>query len=254
MKKKSAGKKPSLQQIILNALADLKAQDVVVLDVSGMSDVMDTMVIASGSSNRQVRALAEHAVEEAKKEGYRTIGQEGFDTGEWVLADFGDIVLHVMQPETRTFYDLERLWQAEQTTVTPSTAKPATKTRARKATAGESAIVEPEIETQGAKARARKAPPKPAKAPAAKAAGKGSTAKAGVYAKTGTRKPAAKKTAATAKPASAKPAATKSASAKPAAKKATSTKAAGKTGTRAAVGISSASKPKATAGRKPRSS
>lgn len=248
MKKKSASKKPSLQQVILDALADLKAQNIVVLDVTTLTDVTDTLVIASGSSNRQVRALAEHAAEQAKKQGMLTIGVEGLDAGEWVLADFGDVVLHVMQPEIREFYDLERLWQAPETAAAAATTKAgekpaaARKTVARKP-AADKATEEPAIETQGAKARARKAPPKPStRKPAAKTAAKTGTEKAGVYAKTGTRKPAAKKTA-TASATAGKPASKKAvpAAKKPAAKK-----------SRAAIGISTAAKAGKPAARKPR--
>lgn len=110
----------SLQEIVLNALEDVKAQDVVTLDVTELSDVMDTMVVASGTSNRQVKSLADNVVVEAKKNGHQPIGVEGMDTGEWVLVDFGDVVVHVMLPATRAFYDLEKLWSMR-----PDDAKPA---------------------------------------------------------------------------------------------------------------------------------
>ncbi|MBU3069779.1 ribosome silencing factor [Aestuariicella sp. G3-2] len=102
-----------LNEIILNALEDLKGKDIVSLDVSELTDVMDTLVIASGTSNRHVKSLASNVVQEAKDRGIAAIGVEGLDTGEWVLADFGDTVVHVMMPSTRDFYDLEKLWSME---------------------------------------------------------------------------------------------------------------------------------------------
>ncbi|MCP8899406.1 ribosome silencing factor [Gilvimarinus xylanilyticus] len=103
----------SVMPILLEALDDLKARDVQEVDVRGKSDVMDTMLIASGTSNRHVKSLAGNAVEDAKAAGFQPLGVEGLESGEWVLVDFGDIVLHVMMPETREFYDLEKLWSVE---------------------------------------------------------------------------------------------------------------------------------------------
>ena len=218
--KKPAGAKPSLLQVIINALEDLKAQNIVTLDVTRLTDVTDTLIIASGSSSRQVRALAQHAVEEAKKQGMPSIGIEGLDGGEWVLADFGDVVLHVMQPEVREFYDLEKLWQSTESKSAPVTqAAPAAKPAAKKPATTKKADVKtapaPVIEftTQSDAAKARKAPGKPKAAPSSaaspkKPAAKTTPVKAGIYAKTGTKKPAAKKAAAK-KPAAKKPAAKK---------------------------------------------
>lgn len=100
----------NLNQLIVDALEDVKGKDIVTMDVRELTDVMDTLVIASGTSNRHVKSLADNVVEEAKKQGLRPIGVEGLDNAEWVLVDFGDIVLHVMLPATRDFYDLEKLW------------------------------------------------------------------------------------------------------------------------------------------------
>ncbi len=102
----------TLKQLVLDALEDLKAVDIQVLDVRGLSDVTDVMVIASGTSNRQVKALVDNVVEKAKEQGYRPLGVEGQDTGEWALVDLGDIVVHVMLPRVRDFYQLERLWSS----------------------------------------------------------------------------------------------------------------------------------------------
>lgn len=104
-----------LVQIAVAALEDLKAQDIVTIDVRDKTSITDFMVIASGASSRQVKALIENVMEKAKAQGARPLGSEGLDGGEWALLDLGDIVVHVMQVATRQFYDLERLWQgAEQ--------------------------------------------------------------------------------------------------------------------------------------------
>jgi len=96
--------------LVTKALEDLKGKDIVTLDVRRLTDVMDTMIIVSGTSNRHVKSLADNARMELKKAGYLHYGMEGEDAGEWVLVDFGGVVLHVMQPHIREFYDLERLW------------------------------------------------------------------------------------------------------------------------------------------------
>ena len=101
-----------LTQLVVAALDDLKAVNIVTLDVSALTDVMDYMVIASGTSNRHVKSLASNVSVEAKKQGNAPIGVEGEDAGEWVLVDFGDVVVHVMLPSIRDYYDLERLWTA----------------------------------------------------------------------------------------------------------------------------------------------
>lgn len=100
----------SLTDIAIAALEDIKAQDIAVLDVTDLTDVMDTLVVASGNSNRQVKALADNVVEECKKAGHQPLGVEGMEDAEWVLVDLGDVVVHVMLPETRKFYELEKLW------------------------------------------------------------------------------------------------------------------------------------------------
>ena len=99
-----------LARLVLEALEDLKASNVRVLDVRGMTDVTDFMIIASGRSNRQVKALAENVVVKAKERGQRPMGLEGATQGEWILVDLCDVVVHVMLPEVRDFYQLEKLW------------------------------------------------------------------------------------------------------------------------------------------------
>jgi ribosome-associated protein len=104
-----------LKKLIVDALDDLKAVNTVTLDVTGLTDVMDYLVISSGTSNRHVKSLASNVSMEAKKQGMRPMGVEGDDAGEWVLVDFGDVVVHVMLPATRDLYDLERLWTNPET-------------------------------------------------------------------------------------------------------------------------------------------
>ena len=99
-----------LNKTIINALESVKGFDIITLDVSGLTDVMDAIVVVSGNTNRQVKALASVVVEDCKKAGFTPLGVEGAEVGEWVLVDLGDIVVHVMLPETRVFYDLEKLW------------------------------------------------------------------------------------------------------------------------------------------------
>jgi ribosome-associated protein len=106
-----------LQDVVTAALDDMKAVNIRVLDVRGLTDIADTMVIASGNSDRHVRSIAERVVEKAKEAGFRSLGMEGERDGEWVLVDLQDVVVHVMLPRIREFYGLERLW--DNSTATP---------------------------------------------------------------------------------------------------------------------------------------
>ena len=99
-----------LNQAIIEALENLKGKNIVTLDVRELTDEMDTLVIASGTSSRHARSLAENLVEETKNKGFRALGIEGLESGDWVLVDFGDTVVHVMQEDTRAYYELEKLW------------------------------------------------------------------------------------------------------------------------------------------------
>jgi ribosome-associated protein len=92
------------------ALEDMKAKDVVVLDVQGKSSVTDFMLIASGTSHRHVNSISQEVIDKAKEAGVIPLGTEGQTGGDWVLVDLGDIGVHVMMPDARSFYDLERLW------------------------------------------------------------------------------------------------------------------------------------------------
>jgi ribosome-associated protein len=100
-----------LQQTAVSALEDIKARDIAVLDVRKLTSFYDSLVIATAESNRQVKALAHHVRDKLKEAGATVMGVEGEETGEWVLVDCGDIVVHIMQPAVRAYYNLEELWQ-----------------------------------------------------------------------------------------------------------------------------------------------
>ncbi len=103
--------RPLLRDVVLGALSELKAVDVRALDVRGITDITDTMVVASGTSDRHVKSIADRVVQRCKEAGYRPYGMEGERDGEWVLLDLQDVVLHVMLPRVREFYALEKLWE-----------------------------------------------------------------------------------------------------------------------------------------------
>jgi len=98
---------------VIDALQDVKGIDIRVIDVQDKSSVTDVMVVASGNTARQVKALADSVVEKAKQAGVRPLGVEGEEHGEWILVDLGDLVVHIMQPAVRDFYNLEKLWGEE---------------------------------------------------------------------------------------------------------------------------------------------
>jgi len=99
-----------LKDLVIQALEDVKGQEIICLDVSGQTDITDFMIVASGGTNRQVKALVNNVVEDAKKSGVIPIGVEGQEQGDWVLIDLADVIVHVMLPKVRQYYDLERLW------------------------------------------------------------------------------------------------------------------------------------------------
>ena len=99
-----------LEALVMNALDDDKAEDVVAIDLTGKSSVTDVMVIASGRSNRHVGAMADHLVRKLKDAGHGKVSIEGLKTCDWVLIDAGDVIVHLFRPEVRSFYDLEKMW------------------------------------------------------------------------------------------------------------------------------------------------
>lgn len=165
-----------LQRVIIDALEDVKAQDIQVFNTTGQTDLFDRVIIATGTSNRQTRALASHVRDKAKQAGGHVISVEGEETGEWVLVDLGDAVVHVMQPSIRAYYNLEELWgdkpvplkaAAPRAAASGAERKPAAKkAAATKSAATKSAARKPAASKPASKASAAKAPA--AKKPAAK--------------------------------------------------------------------------------------
>ena len=99
-----------LQRVVVDALEDVKAQNITVLNTTGLTTLFDRVVIASATSNRQSRALAASVRDKVREKGGHVISVEGEDTGEWVLVDLGDVVVHIMQPNIRAYYNLEEIW------------------------------------------------------------------------------------------------------------------------------------------------
>jgi ribosome-associated protein len=169
-----------LQRVVVDALDDIKAQDIRVFDTTAQTELFDRVIIATGTSNRQTRALASHVRDKVKEAGAPVVSMEGADTGEWVLVDLGDIVVHVMQPAIRQYYNLEELWGTKPVRLRIGAQAPAAGTR--------SAAKRP-VATKKAAAKApAKATGKAAARPPAKVAAKTPT-------KTATKAPA-KRTAA----------------------------------------------------------
>jgi ribosome-associated protein len=98
-----------IKETVVHALEDIKGKDIRIIDVRGKTSITDVIVVASGTSTRQVRSLAENVVVKVKEQGLQPIGVEGDDSG-WVLVDLGDVVVHVMTPEVRDYYNIEKLW------------------------------------------------------------------------------------------------------------------------------------------------
>ncbi|WP_408640813.1 ribosome silencing factor [Salinimonas lutimaris] len=99
-----------LKQFVVDKIDDMKGRDIIEMDVQGKSSITDTMIICSGNSKRHVMAIADNLMVEAKHAGHAPLSVEGKESGEWVLVDLGEIIVHVMQDETRDFYQLEKLW------------------------------------------------------------------------------------------------------------------------------------------------
>jgi ribosome-associated protein len=118
LKKPKASKaepNPSLVSRILKSLDDDKAEEIVTIDLAGRSSICDTIVVASGRSQRHVASTAEHLARRLKEAGYGTARVEGLPQGDWVLVDAGDVVVHLFRPEVRAYYDLENMWSVDET-------------------------------------------------------------------------------------------------------------------------------------------
>jgi nicotinate (nicotinamide) nucleotide adenylyltransferase/ribosome silencing factor RsfS/YbeB/iojap len=179
-----------LQRVVVDALEDVKAQDIKVFNTVGLSDMFDRVILASGTSNRQSRALAWSVVEKVKDAGGQVVSVEGTDPGEWVLVDLGDIVVHIMQPPIREYYGLEEMWGSKPVKVKlagdrRSNRPDRDEAPAAAPKAGEAPMA-PRPRKTSAKALVKKATPK-------KAAAKGSGAKSVAAKKTPAKKGPARK-------------------------------------------------------------
>lgn len=188
MPRNTKPKMDPLTKLAVNALEDLKGQNITVLDVMKLTTVTDTMIICTGTSNRHVKSLAQNVAGDAKHAGHQPLGIEGTEQGEWVLVDLGGVVVHVMQAQARAFYQLEKLWTVaeeaadEAPVVKKKSTKPprATTTKAKRAAAKAAGVKKPvnagvkkraPVKKTAAVAPTRAAAKKPAaKKPAAKKA------------------------------------------------------------------------------------
>ncbi|HEU0201351.1 MAG TPA: ribosome silencing factor [Burkholderiaceae bacterium] len=222
-----------LQRVVVNALEDVKAHDIKVYNTVGLSDMFDRVVLASGTSNRQTRALAWHVAEKVKQAGGRVVSVEGADAGEWVLVDLGDVVVHIMQPTIRAYYGLEEVWGSKPVRVKLFDAKPQRAKELAAANGARGTAMKVTSKAAGkavtktaAKKTAQGKAPRPAagtKAPPRKATSKTATSRLASLTKAALKKTAAKETAARNTPAK-KTAAKKTALKKTALKKTASKK------------------------------
>ena len=113
--KEQNNKKLNLLNVVISSLEEFKAQDIVKIDLVGKTSMADFMLIASGTSSRQIRAIAENTVTEIKKSSNVNVNIEGLNQSDWELIDAGDIIIHLFRPEVREFYNLEKMWQVDST-------------------------------------------------------------------------------------------------------------------------------------------
>jgi ribosome-associated protein len=176
-----------LQRLVVDALDDIKGQDIRVFDTTGLSDLFDRVVLATGTSNRHARSLAGNVAEKAKAAGAHVVSVEGEEGGEWVLVDLGDLIVHVMQPAVRSYYALEEIWGAKPVSVSVRRAPAKTAKTARVAKTAKAA--------KAAKTAKTDAVAKPAKvaktAKSAKTAKTATSAKAAKSSRTAASAPAA---------------------------------------------------------------
>ena len=128
-------KTPPLVTLVEKAVEDIKGLDLKFLDVRELTTITDYMLVCTGTSNRHVKSIADNIIKQAKEAGFRPLGVEGMDAGEWVLVDLGDVVAHVMQAQARAFYQLEKLWDVPPPAPAES-AKPAKGAKAAKPRSG----------------------------------------------------------------------------------------------------------------------
>ena len=177
-----------LQSLVIDALEDVKAQDIRLFDTMHLTSLFDRIVIASGTSNRQTKALAASVRDKVKAEGGHILSIEGETTGEWVLVDLGDMIVHIMQPAIRAYYRLEEIWGEKEIKLGAAKRKPSTGTKITSHILGSTPT-----KTTASSTPARKTATKTASKTATKTASKTASKSAG---KTATRSPAVKKTAA----------------------------------------------------------
>lgn len=123
-----------LQALVIDALEDVKAQDIVLFDTTKLTSLFERIIVASGNSNRQTKALAASVRDKIKEAGGDVISIEGEDTGEWVLVDLGDLIVHIMQPPIRNYYRLEEIWGGKQIDLETARKTPSSKRNSRKKT------------------------------------------------------------------------------------------------------------------------
>lgn len=181
-----------LQSLVIDALEDVKAQDIRLFDTMHLTSLFDRIVIASGTSNRQTKALAASVRDKVKAQGGHILSIEGETTGEWVLVDLGDMIVHIMQPAIRAYYRLEEIWGEKEIKLGAAKRKPSTGTKITSHILG-STPTKTTASTTPARKTATKTAPKTATKSSTKTASKTARKSAG---KTATRSPAVKKTAA----------------------------------------------------------
>ncbi|AXE29615.1 ribosome silencing factor [Chromobacterium phragmitis] len=113
-----------ISKLAVEALEDVKGKDIIELDTSSLTSLFQRMIVATGDSNRQVKALANSVQVKLKEAGVDIVGSEGHESGEWVLVDAGDVVVHVMLPAVRDYYDIEALWGGQKPSFAPGAGKP----------------------------------------------------------------------------------------------------------------------------------
>ena len=181
-----------LQSLVIDALEDVKAQDIRLFDTMHLTSLFDRIVIASGTSNRQTKALAASVRDKVKAQGGHILSIEGETTGEWVLVDLGDMIVHIMQPAIRAYYRLEEIWGEKEIKLGAAKRKPSTGTKITSHILG-STPTKTTASTTPTRKTATKTASKTATKSSTKTASKTATKSAG---KTATRSPAVKKTAA----------------------------------------------------------